>query len=62
MGFEPTRRFPDDSLANCSFNHSGTSPSQIEFANIQLFIFCANIFFKKMLKCIFYAPQPTQYE
>lgn len=27
QGFEPWHRFPGDSLANCSFNHSGTSPN-----------------------------------
>ena len=27
IGFEPMRRFRNDSLANCSFNHSGNSPN-----------------------------------
>lgn len=29
VGFEPTRRFPADSLANCSVNHSGNSPFRL---------------------------------
>ena len=26
IGLEPMRRFPNDSLANCSLNHSGNHP------------------------------------
>ena len=30
IGFEPMHRLLDDSLANCSFNHSGNSPNTIK--------------------------------
>ena len=36
VGFEPTRQLPVDSLANCSINHSGTSPILI-YKNVALF-------------------------
>ena len=35
VGFEPTRQFPVDSLANCSINHSGNSPMFYELITLK---------------------------